>query len=442
VRFNEKLERPKPKDVFVGDLAVRGDWLVGNIAPNVSWPIQSQAVNFRGHKLFIMPVMEGYYPAIAMLMPSDMQRVEGQRLMLEFTSSLSWVKNRGISVESFAWGNLPRPYGNRTPHNFLMQEVFDLSYLPAPTDEREKLALALYREGMALNHAGYAFLAFYKIIEVAIPSADRAKWIGSNFGALRDGHARGVVESLLAKNIDIPKEIYASGRCAIAHASRLPIINPDNPDDIDRLTFELPLMKSLAAHAIETVLGIKSDQTNYKEHLYELAGFRKIFGKDIVQKIVAGESTDQLADVPHMTVTIAGKASYAPLANMEPTDLLLTGSTLLLILKSPHSAAAFRCELDFLAERLRFDIDRDLRIDQDDRTAKWAENIAELIRFRRDYYLNGRLQIFNSDTGDLISYLEPFMPLNVIVNAETFDREIEKWRTIARERITKAGDVP
>ena len=49
-----------------------------------------------------------------------------------------------------------------------------LSYFPDVGDEKAQLALALMREGRGLNHPGYAFLSFYKILETEIPKGCKA----------------------------------------------------------------------------------------------------------------------------------------------------------------------------------------------------------------------------------------------------------------------------
>jgi hypothetical protein len=51
-------------------------------------------------------------------------------------------------------------------------------------------------------------------------------------------------------------------------------VDPDDPQDTERLARDLPLMKAVAEYAIEHELGVRSMRTIWREHLYELAGFR------------------------------------------------------------------------------------------------------------------------------------------------------------------------
>ena len=78
---------------------------------------------------------------------------------------------------------------------------------------------------------------------------------------------------------DIGEHLYASGRCAMAHAKREPVIDPDDPEDARRLWAERPIVLELAQRAIEEKLGVETSQTVWQKHLYELDGFKRIFGR-------------------------------------------------------------------------------------------------------------------------------------------------------------------
>jgi hypothetical protein len=46
-----------------------------------------------------MPIMKGFYPAVAMKVPPGKSRTECEELVLRFLSTLSWVEERSFMVE-------------------------------------------------------------------------------------------------------------------------------------------------------------------------------------------------------------------------------------------------------------------------------------------------------------------------------------------------------
>src|SRR4029077_9326616 len=299
---------PEVKDVIVGELAERGEWIVANIDATSSWPINSQKVTYRGDVFWIMPIMRGYFPAVAMKIPARLNRAQCEKLMMRFVSMLAWVEDAGFMVEGIGGGNLPRPMGRDKEHGFSICDEFDLSYFPEPNDPKALLALALMREGRGLNHPAYGFLSFFRVLDVAFPGPKAAvAWISASVASLRDHQAGKALAELTATGVtDIGQHLYASGRCAVAHANRDPIVDPDDPVDIRRMYSELPIMRALAQRAIEEVRGGETSHTVYDKHLYELAGFKKILGADTVDHLVRGVPiTDGgTVEIPDISVLI------------------------------------------------------------------------------------------------------------------------------------------
>jgi hypothetical protein len=135
-------------------------------------------------------------------------------------------------------------------------------YLPSSDDPKVKLALAFYREALGVNSIPYQFLGFFKIINILFQTgSEQEGWIRRTLPKLTDHLALPRIEVLRRQHTDIPKYLYGSGRCAVAHAFAEPLVNPENPRDSERLVLDLPLVKALAAYLIEHEFGIKSIQT-------------------------------------------------------------------------------------------------------------------------------------------------------------------------------------
>ena len=171
-------ELPNPKEVIVGELAERGEWIVASIQPSSYWPIETQRIEWRGRVMWVIPVMKGFFPAVAIRVTEGLDRLACEELIMRFLSNLSWVQGHGYMVEALTGGSLPAPMARGGERPFAIAEEFDLQYFPEPDNERALLALALMREGRGLNHPAYAFLSFFRVLEVALPHGRRRqRWI-------------------------------------------------------------------------------------------------------------------------------------------------------------------------------------------------------------------------------------------------------------------------
>jgi hypothetical protein len=454
------IRTPSVTELFVGDLAAIGNWVVANVRSSVAWPLQVEVVEFRGNRIFLVPrstttiVADGstftMYPFAAVNLPAGTALREGRRLLSHFLSSLSWVESGGITVEHWSGGSRVHPMGENHMAG-LVTSQFELDYLPDPTDQRSRWALAFYREGLSLerSNVAYATLSFFKILNIVADSGRRQKeWINSNisnFGSVN--RVKFEIESRLTELkdsgvTDIGEYLYASCRCAVAHAGMNPTVDPENPDDMERLSKDLSLIRAMAAHVIEKALNVKSQHTVWREHLYELVGFKQIFGAELIAQITRGDKPDEtnLVDIPTMNVQIQGKAPYGPLTNMNPVRAGYEGGVIHLVLESPDKRGTIGFRLDFPLERLHFEISEDL-VYTDDGTPEAAEAVAEVKRFFRDYFGNGRLHIYNADTRSLVSRKDAYLPMNMWLDFKASERDIAYWRKLANYRRQRACSV-
>ena len=229
------LKIPDLKNIIKGELAQNGQWLVANISTDSFWPINSQKVRWRGVDIWIMPVTKSSFPrcghdGAAGQEPSRVRRTSG-------ALPIDAVVGRGARLHGRRRRRRWQPAeadGPNKEHGLSICEEFDLSYFPEVTDEDAMLALALMREGRGLNHAGYAFLAFYRVLEVAFPKdKKRIAWITASLANLTGHGVKEALAGITAQGItDVGKHLYELGRCAMAHANRQPIVDPDKPDDI------------------------------------------------------------------------------------------------------------------------------------------------------------------------------------------------------------------
>lgn len=419
-----------------GELAEHGHWIVANIQPNASWPVNAQRVEWRGHVIWVIPLMKKHHPAVAMKVVPGISASRCEEMLMRFVSNLSWVESCGHIVVELSGGGLPAPLGMFRDTGIMTCESFDLSYFPEPTDNRALLALALMREGRGLNHPAYSFLSFFRVLEVAFSSQKRKAWIETAIDTVDGYGVQEVVQALRASGIqDIYKHLYESGRCAIAHANKEPIVDPDKPGDLRRLRSEAPLIRALAQKAVEEELGVETRNAVYQKHLHELAGFKEILGVEAVELLVKNEQAtgERMTDIPEINVELFDKPPYEPLKRLVPRMMERDQSKLYIAFSSADETVRLRVCLDFAAERLSFSPLTDVGI-VDTGSAASARRVREVRRFEQELFGNGRLRIVDAETGKLISWKGAYIPVNIFQDADGCAAQLAIWDRTAAKR--------
>jgi hypothetical protein len=416
-----------------------GDWLIINIEPRMAWPVVAQSFKFDEHELWLIPITDSCYPGLA-VRNSKLKRDATFAMLYRALSVISWLEGDGATVVSRGGGSPLFPaYGARRKSNFIQQGAFDLTELPVIESDVAKFALALIREGRGLNHPAYSFLSFYRVIERAIPDGTaRGVWMTDAIQRISDHEASDALAKLRESCVgDIGKHLYDSGRSAVAHASREPVANPDNPKDYERLDRERPIIEALAVMAIEEIFGIQTQQTVWREHLYELRGWKHRFPPELIQRIIEGRTPDegQEVDIPTINMRLRCSEPFEPLESLQPTGWTIHDCKAVLQFQSRDGYARAAVLLDFAAERLIFPIDIGLEFD-DDGTVEAAQTGRILTTFVHAYNCNGELQIWNADDGSLLSKCDAFIPVNVIFRPEGAKAELLRWDSEIERRIS------
>ena len=158
-------------ELYVGDLARNGNWVVGCVKSTIGWPLTLQTVTFRGRTLYLLPVAThpdfkiDNHPAVATRLEPGEQFRDGQVLISHFLSSLAWAERQPVEVVQWTGGNLPRSMGGYSGGT-MMTDRFRCRYFPDPANSNARLALGFYREGTYLNHVAYQCLSFFKILNI------------------------------------------------------------------------------------------------------------------------------------------------------------------------------------------------------------------------------------------------------------------------------------
>jgi hypothetical protein len=356
-------ERAKPtaSTVITGELAKRGQWVVACIDPQIPWPTFVQRLTYRGHTVYVLPQFDDHYPSVVVRLGEGMStRRDAQVLIFNLLSVLSWVEGRGALVEYWTGGSVPNPYSgfSRSGISMVMTDHFRFHYLPEIADQKTRWALAFYREGLSMRHTPYAFVSFYKIINVLHRSGPKQTvWINNVVDRAVNHTSKARLQQIRANNGDVGQYLYASGRCAVAHAGQGQTVDPENPLDLERLMQDLPLIRDLSAYAIEFEFGVKSSATVYQEHLYELEGFRDLMGERLCHSLkerrVVG--LEELPTVPRLQVGLWGEEDYPPLCNLIAKAIAIDEGVVYLECASADNRTRTLLGLDFPNERLLID---------------------------------------------------------------------------------------
>lgn len=422
-----------------------GQWAFCGIS-GLGFPAETEELEFRGRTLYLIPgkpKSEGdkfgdLYPVVA-FEHSGMSVDDAFRLISSFINGIAWLKREPIRAAQFGSGSRVFGLGGQDARA-LVDDHFELNHVPEPAEEKARLALAYYREGLTLNSVAYQCLSLFKILNINLNGKGQIAWIDANIAEARKLDEWSTREWEQKAGLDTKKEtageyLYVSNRCAIAHANNDPLIDPDDPADRQRLANDYPMVKALAEHYIATEFGVKSAQTIWREHLYELQGFADLFGVALVARVKAKEEVP-LADfpaVPALSIGLMHAARYRSFEAMGAEIVDCHDGKVNVLLTTQNGLASALLVLDFAEERLDFEIFQHLAV-EDDGSRAGAQAELDRLRFVDRYLLNGKLELWAG--GRRLSRRDAFLPNNIDLGGthKNYERMIAAAETKLKER--------
>jgi len=255
-------------------------------------------------------------------------------------------------------------------------------------------------------------------------------------GEIGDEEAKKRLTELDREGVNIGDYLYQKGRHAIAHADREPFVNPDDADDHFRLSLDLPLMRKFSELAIEEQFGIKRRDTIYREHLYELEGFRKLVPSEIVKRFKGGDGVDASFEIelPEQFVLVAQKG-----ANQYALDGMKVGLAgcfehgIAIDFESPHATVALRVSLNFADEKLMFDPVRHFSITSKREEKNAIREEVRALQFLRCILSNGHIEIWDP-AGKRLGCSEGYIPVNCFVNNDYFEQQLRDLENLLQQQ--------
>ena len=239
-------------------------WLHVGVKGRAAWPTTETTIEFGGRQLVLKPATRETEQSIHINL-RGISDVDALTLINRFLSVLSWCDDQAMQ-NLYGWSGNPVPIAVPKESRAIGSSIaFPFNRNPE-SDGRARLALALYREGRTVNSVPFAFLSYFKILNIfwkdKFTTSDGQRQnpiiegIRSTLPLLTDDRALRQLTKLSSDTTDVPTYLYESGRCAIAHAHADPIIDPDDLSHLRRLSEDIAIIKAVAQHLIEAELKV------------------------------------------------------------------------------------------------------------------------------------------------------------------------------------------
>lgn len=229
-------------------------WLHIGVLGGACWPTNESKITFGGHELILKPATKDTEQSVHINL-KGISDIEAITLINRFLSILAWCDDQGMENFDGGSGN-PIPVSvPRKPRAIGSSIVFPFNR-NIEKNIKAQIALALYREGLTINSVPFAFLSYFKVLNIFWKDNELVEGIRSLLPKIEDYLAKERLDELKKTEHDIPKYLYVSGRCAIAHAHSNTIVDPDNTTDLRRLSQDIWIVKAMAEYLIETELKV------------------------------------------------------------------------------------------------------------------------------------------------------------------------------------------
>lgn len=419
---------------------VPGYWWTMGLETEAGWTKSPIAVEFLGDQYWLRPAIDTAQPDISVGAPDYSDGSTHFNKIRKLLSLLCWFDQRRM-IESTGMGSGgPRPVrvGNMEASNIKPHYETDfplrIEMLPTVPSNDAWLGLALYREALGLNSVPYKVLGFLKIINIRYANGlEQKQYINGALPFITGHFASPRLAMLQAEHADVGEYLYASCRCAVAHASTHPLVNPDDSNDLERLHADVTLIQALAEHFIEHELGVKSHSTILREHRYHTDGFRTVLTDGVIGAVKAGLFPPHSSiRIPNVDVRVRGNGQRRAFANMTVTCVAFENGKIRLRLCSisPPKSIVLNVTLDFTAETLLFEPLADMFYTEPT-TADEAQAEIDYLEIQKALLFNGILEIYAAGETRRLGRLDPYLPNNIVPSesARNIDATIAALKT-------------
>ncbi|MCF7717173.1 hypothetical protein H9X98_13370 [Aeromonas jandaei] len=410
----------------------RGNWIMAGVETRVFWPQRAQTIFFEGIQFLLQPAERSQHgdalPAIALRTNGlGLTDLQCKAVIMRLATAIAWREGQKVELVMWAGGN--SSFRLRMSRNNTISNYFQADNLYAPSSNEARKALAYYREGLSIDNPFYSFLGFFKAFSRSLHNGkERGPWITEKLSQLTDTSAIKRRDELMQSGEDISTYISTQCRHAIAHAERDDIVDPDDPADHQRIIQDLPLIRHLAELAMEERLDVPRPDTYWKDHVYELAGFSKLFTEAGLEALRHGElAPNEKYECPEHYFVLARKQGKCfPLGKMKMFEGSILNKALVIILESESQNIRVRVTLDFVNERLIFDPLQDVLFNQARNSRASVLEEIEFEKFRWCMFCNGNIEIWDETGEQQMAVSQSCILTNVFLDYEAHQLQLEQ----------------
>ena len=242
-----------------------GNWLNVGVSGTAIWPTSETCVDFGGYSLLLRPATATTTQSAHIDLDSGISDLDALTLINQFLSVLSWCDDQPLE-NKYGWSGNPVPVSVQKELSQVGCSIAFPFHRELEIDPKARLALALYREGRTINSVPFAFLSYFKILNIFWEDKFRTvKGVRTNqvvegmrlaLSTVNESLARERISNLQAAHVEVATYLYESCRCAVAHANTGPIADPDNMHDIRRLSADIWIIKAIAEDLITNAFGL------------------------------------------------------------------------------------------------------------------------------------------------------------------------------------------
>jgi hypothetical protein len=238
------------------------------VSTAVEWPRAESKVSFGAWEIVVFPPSPEHDASLHIdLTRSRLTGAGGMSVLNQLLSIASWLDDQ-YAVLLPGWSGNPvpcRPSRRTREFPTSMLDGWLNTWTPLAS-EKARLALALYREAVNMQHfhaTPYAVLGFYRILELAWPDG-KIRGAALEKQVQRQLAGDQIYESQLrhsgyAGDLNaeaIARHLYKECRQAVAHATAEPIINPDETLDQYQMSAAAVVLRPLVRQVVHEELNV------------------------------------------------------------------------------------------------------------------------------------------------------------------------------------------